>query len=203
MTLRRDSLREGLVFCFVAGLLLVEGCGDDWAKRLSHGTTVPHARLRIVLSEPLANDELFRRLDETARAAGFLSRRGPLIASDEQVTEQTPSSWGWHPTDASNHADSDYSLTMGWDEVTSHPGEFFFIFRNGGTANFTAIEWLLFQKWKDEYFPAAFPNATITITHHPALFTDPEELIAISDATGIAIPDEVMQRYERWRAENR
>ncbi len=53
-------------------------------------------------------------------------------------------------------------------------------------------EWLIYQKWKDEFLPKLFPETTFTVKRHPAAFTAKEEVEAISMETGIPIP----QKYQ-------
>jgi len=197
MIYRRQRTKMTSVLVGAALLIHVQGCGEDWAPKLAFGTAIPDARLHVWLSEPVPSLDLIHHLDQTMRAAGYPLRWGEDPQTlDQPQTKAARHGWEWTNTSG----DSDYSISIMWDETGTAPVEFDFIFLNAGTDPFTEIEWLLFFEWKEDRLPAAFPDATIAVTRHPTEKTDFVDLIAISDATGIAIPDKVKRRFDEWNA---
>jgi len=203
MTQRQEIFRRFSIIGGAAVLLLTQGCGEDWAQNLAIGRPVPNARLHVSLAEPMSNYDLFRRLDETIRAAGFIDRRGqPPVLPDEPLIEGTHRFWSWSPSERSGATGCAHSMEISWDEVQENPTGFDFYYQNDGTAYFKGDDWVSFYHWKDERLPAAFPGATITITRHPAQFTHFDDLIEISEATGISIPDRLIQLHKDWKTTN-
>jgi hypothetical protein len=75
------------------------------------------------------------------------------------------------------------------------------IFVNETTDSFTVREWNLFNLWYTEYLPSVFENATMTITRHPAEFTETKELMNFSRSTGLRLPEADQRRYDAWLLE--
>ena len=49
------------------------------------------------------------------------------------------------------------------------------------------------MRWKDEYLPQVFPEASIRVSRHPAEFTDPDVIAEIAEELGVEVPE----RYQR------
>ncbi|MGI9221879.1 MAG: hypothetical protein ACR2QS_12685 [Woeseiaceae bacterium] len=162
---------------------------------------VPNGSIRVELSEPISHFELFNRMDTAAKNAGFLSQRSqPALKADYVRADPVPIPpefkphlFTWHPTEESTNTDSDYHILVSWEEVDETTDWFLFIFNQGGADPFEAQEWLLFYRWMEVLIPAAFPDRdlSMTVTRHPVVYTECDNMDNVSKQTGIPIPDMV------------
>ncbi|MEM1262760.1 MAG: hypothetical protein AAGH76_10220 [Pseudomonadota bacterium] len=67
-------------------------------------------------------------------------------------------------------------------------------FHQAGVELFEQNEWVQFFTLYREVAPRVFPDATLSITRHPAEFTHLDDIETIARALGEEIPAEVLQQ---------
>ena len=199
--IRCRKLRDlcGLCSIIVCSIQL-SACGDYSPRRLAYGTAIPDARLEVALPAPVTKYDIYLRFQETAWSAGFEKPIGRVRVQDQPEEDTSPSSFHWNSKPDSDQYPNRVSFMI--PQEPRSPSKFTFVFRKSDTSSFAAKEWRMFDKWRTQILPQAFPDAVIKITRHPAGFTDFSDLMQISKETGMDIPESVRVEYEEWRQAN-
>ncbi len=180
--------------------ILISGCGPGQGPL--GGQTVPNARLIVVLNPPATHYDVYRRMKDIAEDAGFPSLGPGGATLDPSYIRADPipdlpdlrqHHYIWHPSDSSTYVDSDDYLQAFWEERGTTTDSFVFAYNQGDLELFSAVDWMLFFRWKEVLLPRAFPEATIAIDRdrHPVVFTECDDMESIAKKTGIPIPEYV------------
>lgn len=189
-----DSCTRSIAFCIVAFFAYpISGC--DWERPYANGRFEPDFRFKVTLSEPQSKADLFMRFEELAELTGFPNYQGLSITNQMLEHGTKLNTFSWYPDEKSTVR---YSITLGWrPRSAERPTWVLVIFRMGTADRFTEKEWLIFEEWKESYLPKVFPDAAIEVDRHPAVRTNKEEMLEISRATGIPIPQDLLEKYTR------
>lgn len=172
-------------------LSTIVGCDGEWAKGFDYGRPIPNFRFLVHLPAPVPRSDLVRRIESFAQQRGFTDYRGRPI-SNETLSGNSPINiLDFFPSGST--AMQPYFVTFilkseGSDQLSV----FELIFKNRSLESFSEKEWMVFKTWRDQYLPSSFPNSVIVTSRHPAVFTEPSDLIRISETTGIPIPSEFL-----------
>ena len=172
----------------------MSGCDVDWGRPYADGRLVPDFRFKVTFPEPLSKVEVFMRFEHLAELAGFPNYIGKPISPEMlEPTAKWPSAFDFHPDE---NSDELYSITLGWNPYdVKMPTSVFVIFSDWSVEDFTQKEWLIFKEWKESYLPGVFPGSVIEVDRHPVVFTNKDDMLEISRATGIPIPQDLLERY--------
>lgn len=195
------NIQFALASSMLIGLLALAGCGEDgsWAKKYEYGAAIPDARVTVTLPHDADKYELYVAFGEAARLSGYTRYEGRPFPKNYLELGDHSEYFRWSSEPGSQRLPN--TLAFIWLPHTDYPRSFEAIYAKDTTEPFTPEEWLEFYELYENFLPAAFPHSTFEITSHPALFTRPSQLLQISEETGIAIPDKIMKKYEKWLAE--
>ena len=196
----RQRLIDGnphLSFVFGLGLatLLIVGCDPDWALKLAYGTPVPDMRFDITPIDDLDPQRLYPIFESIAEDAGYFDyKTRPLDVQLEQQRQRKYSVWGFEWYDSSGNKPIHRLAFRRNSSNANNYDAFTVILGNGSTDDFDVDDWLVYKDWSENILPAAFPNADIRVSRHPASFTATEDLEAIADQAEMPIPAKHLER---------
>ncbi len=180
---RKCSL--SIVSVCMASILLA--CSPEGAKRLEFGTPVPDARYTVELDRTYATEELRVKLDELAAIAGFDTRLGSTSSNNlpRDARPHVSDIWIPNPDTGQPAYQIDFSSPRG--EATTNSFRIIY-YQETSTEPFDEKDWIAFFRWQSDYIPSVFPNATVSVSRHPAEKTSRTELLRIMRETDLVVP---------------
>jgi len=175
--------------------LVMSSCTPEFAKgNLDFGRARPDFRFVISLHAGQPADALFVRIERLAVKYDYAEYEMPPVTLDNLLAGHARS-FDWRKTAPSAKP---YTLSLFW-EVDQLPKIKIIkmIMYHKSMDRFTRAEWDMFYQWRDEILPEEFPDATIEVTRHPAIFTTNAELEKIATETDYEIPIEERPRIGR------
>jgi len=199
----RLSLKEGnsrLSFVFGLGFvaLVFVGCMDpDWAKKLDTGTVLPDMRFEIAPEKGLDPKRLYPIFANIARDEGYTEYSAqPIEKQFIRAMEDRPVwTFRWREPDGSKPI---HTIAFSRNAYNSNNHEAFtVILYNDGMQDFDIDDWIVYRDWSERILPAAFPNAVVKESNHPAVYTAEKDLEAIAQQTGMPIPEKYLERLSQ------
>lgn len=185
--------------------LCLVGCDVKHWPGFGPAKPVPHARVLIELPEPQLFAELYPSFVEVASRGGFTHSFGRTgsYTIDELLSKGPASSIRW--TEEPNQStvfvrrlsfNIQYKNREERDFAKKMTDSFHFVFGKASTEPFTKEEWQEFFWFYRDVLPRVFQDEEISlsISRHPAIFTDNALLLDIHATTDFEIPDRYLTR---------
>lgn len=179
----RSIIVGSLAYIICATSLL--GCEREvgWGKRFdTAGQLRPDFRFTVTLDSEVDTTRLYPVFERIAQENGFPSYTGVPVA---KTLARQDGIFAFDWVSESEHVPL-RNVSFANEPMAN---SFKIVLYNNDMDSFQAEDWEVFAMWKNEILPQAFPNATIEVARHPAVFTDEQYLEEFASATGVAIPD--------------